>query len=167
MHYDLGEAEDHARWTFCRLQFISCLLKDQIRQDSLWDDFIQELYTAAYDAWQQQMTMPETRRYASRRIHAFLKSYGYKAYRNSYVRNETPFAAAFPDWLVENLADADRPLYKSFDYDIGLKAGIEKNLKRSSPGNDPQPAFDQPGSAGERDSKVLGFPGQRRQGHRV
>src|SRR5271157_5610839 len=129
MHYALGEAEDHARWTFCRLQFISCLLKDRIRQDSLWDDFIQELYTAAYDAWQQKMPMAETRRYASRRIHSFLKSYGYKAYRNSYMKNETPFAAAFPDWLVENLPDTDRPLHKSFDYDQGLKVGIEKNLR--------------------------------------
>ena len=134
MHYNMGPADDHARWTFSRLRFLTCLLKDELRRDSLWDDFTQELYATAYDAWQQGMDITETRRYASRRIHTFLKSYGYKAYRNSYVRQETPFAATFPDWLVENLPAADQPLHKSFDYDIGLKASIERNLQNHPQG---------------------------------
>ena len=68
---DLGEASRHLAWTFGRLRFLSCLLKDQIKMDSLWEDFEQELKTIAYDAWLQNLTMPETWRYASRRIRAF------------------------------------------------------------------------------------------------
>ena len=96
MHYDLGEANEHARWAFGKLRFVSCLLKDELRRDGHWDDFTQELYATAYHAWQQGLDVNETRRLANRRIHAFLKAYGYKAYRNSYVRQETTFSASFP-----------------------------------------------------------------------
>ena len=134
MHYDLGEANEHARWAFGKLRFVSCLLKDELRRDGHWDDFTQELYGTAYHAWQQGLDVNETRRLASRRIHAFLKAYGYKAYRNSYVRQETAFSASFPDWQTVNLPSLERPRYKSFDYDVNLKEGIIRNLSRHSQG---------------------------------
>jgi transposase len=134
MHYDLGEADEHARWTFSRLRFMTCLLKDELRRDGHWDDFTQELYATAYQAWQQGLDMDQTRRYASRRIHAFLKAYGYRAYRNSYIRQETAFSASFPDWQTINLPSLEKPRYKSFDYDVGLKEGIVRNLSLHSQG---------------------------------
>lgn len=134
MRYEMEEANDHARWCLSRLRFMSCLLKDQIRQDSLWDDFIQELYATAYDAWQQKMTIVETRRYAGRQIHAFLKSYGYKAYRNTYIKQENAFSGVFQDWQVTDLPAPERPLHKSFDYDVGLKESILRNLSNHPQG---------------------------------
>ena len=51
MRYEMGEADNHARWCFGRLRFISCLLKDSIRREGLWEDLIQDLYTTAFQAW--------------------------------------------------------------------------------------------------------------------
>ncbi len=104
MHYELGEADTHVKWTFSRLRFMSSILKDKLRKDGIWEDFLQELYATGFNAWQRGMDMAETRRYAGRQIHNFFKGYGYKAYRNSYVRWENCFSAMFADWQVSNLA---------------------------------------------------------------
>jgi hypothetical protein len=138
MHYDLGEANNHARWCFSRLRFISCLLKDNLRREGLWDDLTQQLYATAYQAWQEEMTMGETGRYASRQIHAFLKSYGYKAYRNTYIKLENAFSGVFQDWQVDNLASPEEPSQRVVrDYpraDNHLKEQIVNTLKRKPAG---------------------------------
>ena len=51
--YDLGEANIYARMCLSRLRFVTCLLKDELRRDGLWDDLIQELYVTAFEAWRQ------------------------------------------------------------------------------------------------------------------
>jgi hypothetical protein len=107
MHYELGEADNHVRWCFSRLRFMSCIVKDKLKKDGIWEDFTQELYTTSYSAWQQNLDIAETRRYAGRQIHAFFKEYGYKRYRNSYIKMENPFAGIFQDWQVSNLSSIE------------------------------------------------------------
>ena len=138
MHYDMGAAGDHTRWTFSRLRFVSCLLKDKLKSDGIWEDFMQELHGAAYLAWQHDMSMPETRRYARRRIHAFLKQYGYKSYRNGYIKADQCFSAVFPDWQVSNLAAPDIPAnrfrWEDTPGDNHIKEHILSLLKRKAKG---------------------------------
>ena len=138
MRYEMGEANNHARWCFSRLRFISCLLKDSLRREGIWDDLTQQLYATAYQAWQQEMTIGETRRYASRQIHAFLKSYGYKAYRNSYIKLENAFSGVFQDWQVDNLASPEEPSQRCVRHypleDHHLKEQIVNTLKRKPEG---------------------------------
>jgi hypothetical protein len=137
-YYDMGAAGDHTRWTFSRLRFVSCLLKDKLKSDGIWEDFVQELHGAAYLAWQHDMSMPETRRYARRRIHAFLKQYGYKSYRNGYTKAEQCFSAVFPDWQVNNLATPDIPAsrfgWEDTAGDNHIKEHIVSLLKRKLKG---------------------------------
>lgn len=104
--YDLGPANEHAKWAFGRIRFLSYLLREDMRKNDLWEDFIQSLYTCAFNAWQQKMGIQETRRYASRQMRAFLKQYGYKAYRNSYVRMEACFSAVYTGWQQDNLPES-------------------------------------------------------------
>jgi len=107
-HYDLGEANLHVRVCFSRLRFVTCLLKDELRRDGLWDDLIQELYTTALEAHQHRMNEHETYRYAGRRIYAFLKACGYRMYRGAYIRPEKPFALVFKD--IDNIDEILQPL---------------------------------------------------------
>jgi hypothetical protein len=109
MHYELGEADNHVRWCFSRLRFLSSLLKDQLRRDCLWDDFQQEMYATAYYAFSQKMTMVDTRRLAGRRIRFFLKSYGYRYRGNSFIRQEMAFSSIFQDWKIANLTSPEEP----------------------------------------------------------
>lgn len=138
MNYDLGGANNHVKWSFSRLRFMSSILKDKLRKDGLWEDFTQQLYTTSVIAWQQNLDIAETRRYASRQIHAFFKEYGYKAYRNSYIKMENPFAGIFQDWQVNNLESPAGPPEKLFRTDsLGdnyLKAQIVNTLKRKPAG---------------------------------
>ena len=84
------------------------------------------------------MTIAETRRYASRQIHAFFKEYGYKAYRNSYIKIENPFAGIFQDWQVNNLESPagprDRLLRTDSLGDNYLKEQIVNILRRKPAG---------------------------------
>jgi len=56
MRYDLGPADRHAALAFHRLRFLSILLKEELAREGLWDDLIQEVYTAALEAWKQWST---------------------------------------------------------------------------------------------------------------
>lgn len=138
MHYELGEADNHVRWCFSRLRFMSCIVKDKLKKDGIWEDFTQELYTTSYSAWQQDMDMAETRRYAGRQIHAFFKEYGYKRYRNSYIKMENPFAGIFQDWQVSNLSSIEEsPNLSAKGDSLGdnyLKEHIVNILKRKLDG---------------------------------
>lgn len=138
MRYELGEADNHVKWSFSRLRYMSSILKDKLRKDGIWEDFSQQLYTAGYVAWQQNMDIAETRRYASRQIHAFMKSYGYKSYRNSYIKMENPFAGIFLDWQVNNLSSPEEPpdmLVRGDTLgDNYLKEHIVNTLKRKPQG---------------------------------
>ena len=108
LQYDLGEGNLYAKMCLSRLRFVTCLLKDELRKNGLWDDLIQELYVTAYEAWRQELGEIETYRFTGRRIYAFLKSCGYRMYRGAYVRLEKPFAVVFQD--VENVDEFLQPL---------------------------------------------------------
>ena len=107
MYYELGAADTHVKWCFSRLRFMSSILKDKLKKDNIWEDFLQELHVSGYLAWQQEMSMEETRRYAQRQIHAFFKEYGYRRYRNSYIKLEQSFSAVFADWQERNLSEME------------------------------------------------------------
>jgi hypothetical protein len=134
MHYELGEADNHVKWCFSRLRFMSSIVKDKLKKDSIWEDFLQELYATGYIAWQQKMDMAETRRYASRQIHAFFKEYGYKAYRNTYIKMDQSFSAVFADWQVNNLGSPEVPVVKDTAGDRYLQEHIVNILKRKPTG---------------------------------
>jgi hypothetical protein len=138
MHYELGEADNHVRWCFSRLRFMSSILKDKIRKDGIWEDFTQELYATSVMAWQQNMDIGETRRYARRQIHAFFKEYGYKSYRNTYVKMEQSFSGVFADWQVNNLDAPEMPannfMRKDTVGDNYLQEQIVNILKRKVEG---------------------------------
>ncbi len=107
-YYELGEANLHVRLCLSQLRFKGCLLKNELRRDGLWDDLIQEIYATAWEAWQKRMNEQETRRFASRRIYAFLKAYGYRTYRGAYIKPEKPFAVVFKD--IDDIDEILRPL---------------------------------------------------------
>ncbi len=107
-HYDLGEANLHAKWAFSQLRFVTCLLKDELRREGLWDDLIQEIYAAGFEAWQKRLNEYETYRYAGRRVYAFLKDCGYRLYRGAHIRPEKPFAVVFQD--IDDIDEFLKPL---------------------------------------------------------
>ncbi len=138
MYYDLKEANRHAKWCFSRLHFMSCIVKDRLRRDCLWDDFIQELYITAYSAWQQDLDIRETRNYAGRRIRAFFQKYGYREYRNTYARQEFPLSVVLANWQEEVLSKAGirvNPFFRTSETTEAYMEGrILSALKRSNTG---------------------------------
>jgi len=88
MPIDLGSANHHAGVCISRLRWLSSLLKEILRKEGIWEDLIQEMYAAAFFAWKQGMDDVETRRYAMRCLHAFLKAYGFQRYRSGYFKFE-------------------------------------------------------------------------------
>jgi len=85
---DLGSANHHAGVCISRLRWLSSLMKELLRKEGIWEDLIQEMYAAAFFAWTQGMDDVETRRYAMRCLHAFLKAYGFQRYRSGYFKFE-------------------------------------------------------------------------------
>jgi len=138
LHYEMGKAGNHTRWTFSTLRFVSSLLKEKLRREGIWEDFAQELYATSFIAWQKEMSRQETWRYAKRQIHAFLKAYGYKPYRNGYIKMDNPFAGVFRDWQVDNLASPEYPADRLVRGDpVGdnyLKEHVVNVLKRKPEG---------------------------------
>ena len=105
MRYQLGPADRHAALAFQRLKFLPTLLKEQLAREGLWEDLVQEVYTAALEAWQEGMDDRKTFCHAARRLYQFLKAYGYC--RNgrrdqNHTRREITYSEALPwdvgDW---------------------------------------------------------------------
>jgi hypothetical protein len=92
-----------------RLRWLSVDMKDLLRKEGLWEDLIQELYTAALFAWKHGMDEAETRRCAQRYIYAFLKAYGFRLYCRGYVRQEIPLFGVFTDVFNRGIAPRDAP----------------------------------------------------------
>ncbi|MBA7589391.1 hypothetical protein ES708_31476 [subsurface metagenome] len=95
MHFDLGPANHHAALCISRTRWLPPVMRELLRKEDLWEDLIQELYAAAFFAWQSGMDDVETRRYAARRLRACLKSYGFRQYRGGYFKREKPFSSVF------------------------------------------------------------------------
>jgi hypothetical protein len=107
MRIDLGPANHHAALCISRLRWLSIDMKDLLRKEGLWEDLIQELYTAALFAWKHGMDEAETRRCAQRYIYAFLKAYGFRVYCKGYVRPEIPLFGVFTDVFNRGIAPRD------------------------------------------------------------
>ena len=97
MRIKLGPAGHHAALCISRVRWISSYMRELLWKESLWEDLIQELLAAAFEAWKSGMDDIETRRFAQRRMYAFLKANGFRVYCHRWVRLEKCFAAVFKD----------------------------------------------------------------------
>jgi len=106
---EVSPADQAARLCFSKLRCISPLLKDWLRQEGVWEDLMQELHLAAWEAWKQGLSKEETFRLTGRRFRAFLKAYGYRSFRRNGHRSlvkDKPFSsiAEDPELLERALA---------------------------------------------------------------
>lgn len=92
---DLGPANHHATLCISRVRWLSPHMKYLMRKERIWEDLIQEMYAAAFFAWKQGMDDTEARRFAARRLYAFLKAYGFRHYRGRYIKREKPLESVF------------------------------------------------------------------------
>jgi hypothetical protein len=105
MPIELGPANHHAALCISRVRWLSQSVRYLLRKEGIWEDLIQELYATAFEAWQSGLDDIETRRFAGRRLYAFLKAYGFCVYRRGYFKRERPFASVF------NYNIADRGIF--------------------------------------------------------
>jgi len=87
-----------------KFRLINALLGDRLRREGIWEDLIQEIYTAAWQASQQEMNGREALRLTGRRINAFLKSYGFN--HNGW-RREVPTPQEDLERLIANQVQED------------------------------------------------------------
>ena len=92
---DLGPANHHAAVCIARVRWLSPEMRRLLRKEGIWEDLIQQLYTAAFEAWQSGLDDVETRRFASRRLYAFFKAYGFRHTWHGYFRREKFLESAF------------------------------------------------------------------------
>ncbi|MBN1191213.1 MAG: hypothetical protein JXA46_15765 [Dehalococcoidales bacterium] len=96
------------------------------------------LYITAYNAWQQNLDIRQTRNYAGRRIRAFFRKYGYKEYRNTYARQEFPLSVILADWQEEFLNKEGikvEPFFRTNETtDMYMEKRILNALERSNTG---------------------------------
>jgi len=85
-------------------------VRDTLRKDGLWEDLMQELYSAAFEAWESGMDDVETRRFAQRHLYAFLKSYGFRLRLGGWAKCEKPLECVFPGFCDRGLAPKDSPV---------------------------------------------------------
>lgn len=90
-------AEDLARLCFSKLRFLPVPLKDRLRQEGLWEDLAQELYRVALEGWRQGKTPRDIGGMATREVRAFLAAYGYRRYRDGFVKRETLLSVCTKD----------------------------------------------------------------------
>ncbi|GAI03130.1 unnamed protein product, partial [marine sediment metagenome] len=93
--YNLGPANHHAAVCIARVRWLSPEMRRLLRKEGIWEDLIQQLYTAAFEAWQSGLDDLETRRFASRRLYAFFKAYGFRLTRHGYFKREKPLESVF------------------------------------------------------------------------
>ncbi len=108
---ELGLADHHVAICLSRLRWVSPEMKRLLQKESLWEDLIQELYATAFEAWKSGIDDIETRRFAQRRIYAFLRACGFrKGYLQRWTRSEKSFAAVFKDgYFDKGIAPREYP----------------------------------------------------------
>lgn len=101
---ELGPADHIAKLCYSKVRYLSILLRDRLQREGLWEDLMQEVHLAAWEAWQKGLSEREIYRLAARRLYAFLKNCGYVAYRSGYYKPERSFSSISEDHeLVENV----------------------------------------------------------------
>ena len=71
---------------------------------------MQELYSAAFEAWKSGMDDVETRRFAGRHLYAFLKSYGFRPRLGGWSKCEKPLECVYPGFADRGMALKDSPV---------------------------------------------------------
>jgi len=123
---ELGSASQTARMCFYKFRFLPALLKVQLQREGVWDDLVQETYLTAWEAWQKGLSDRETYRLMGRRIHAFLKGYGYRAYRHCYYKMERSLSD-----MAQDQEDEDRILESARDRPAPSFIGRGDNLEEA------------------------------------
>ncbi len=95
MRLDIGPANHHTAIALSRIRWLSPDMRELMRKEQIWEDLIQEMYAAGWQAYKQQLDDTETRRFSARRLYAFLKAYGFHRRHRQNVKLEVPFSAAF------------------------------------------------------------------------
>jgi len=85
---DLGPANHHSHLCIRKAHWLPSAFKEILQKGGLWEDLMQEMYAAAFVAWQQGLDDTQTRKYAARCLYAFLKAYGFRRYRRGYYKFE-------------------------------------------------------------------------------
>ena len=105
---------DRIRLCFSVLRYYPITLRDRLRQEGLWEDMEQELHVAAWETERKGLHEHDTCLFASRRIYAFLKAYGYHLTRRdghkSYCKDKPLSSIAQDPELQETVLARGRPI---------------------------------------------------------
>lgn len=96
LNSDLAPADNLASACFWTLRFMPERIRRRLHKSGLWEDLVQEIYLTAWQAYREELDRTQTLRLMGKRIRGFLKAYGYRLYRSSYIRTEVPYEEAFP-----------------------------------------------------------------------
>ncbi len=110
MRYDFGPANHHAAACLSKIQFIPWRVKEVLRNKGQWEDLIQELYAAAWEAYTQGLEISETFKLGDRRLGEFMRAYGFSKYAKRYGIREIPFAEVFDYELIDSRGLCDKGL---------------------------------------------------------
>ena len=89
---DVGEANQHVKWAFSRMRYITATIRDMLKRDEVWPDLAQEIYAAAYECYKRNLDAQQTRNLTQSRIRFFFKNYGYREHRFTVFKQEVPFS---------------------------------------------------------------------------
>ena len=99
---ELGpDAHNVSRICFTKFRFIPACIKEELRRSGLWDDLIQETYLTAWEAYQNRLSIDDTRHLIENRLCAFFRAYGYRKYRHRYYKPEKAFSSVAKDGAHE------------------------------------------------------------------
>jgi hypothetical protein len=102
-----------------------------MRKEGIWEDLIQEMYAAGWQAYSEQLDDNETRRFSARRLYAFLKAYGFHRCSRQTVKLEVPFSRVF-DYNINDRGIAQKdntplPYFSSDHLDEKMLAYIRNH----------------------------------------
>jgi hypothetical protein len=107
MRIDLGPANHHAALCMSRIRWLSLQMRIILKKEGIWEDLMQELYSAAFDAWKSGMDDAETRSFAQKRIYSFLKAYGFRLQCGHYLKPEKALDSVYEGIFDRGLAPRD------------------------------------------------------------
>ena len=118
-------------------RYVKSLWGYKLRQEGIWEDLTQEVYAAAWQAWQEGLTEIEAQRLTGRRVYAFLKAYGFKTH--GMYRREAFLPANYWEELeapeVEDDGDGAKPQTGKFPRRrllnlLNTELSLEENILR-------------------------------------
>ncbi len=134
---DIQKADHMVRRCYSAVRCLSVMLRDKLHQEGLWEDLMQEIEIAAWEAGRKGLNDTDARRLAARRLYAFIRASGYIPYRTGYYKPERPFAAVFADMtdeVQEIILSKASPTFSFVGYWNGLKDIILAIVRESPTG---------------------------------